>query len=280
MSSFPGPGCCPPTGEEPPPTPPGGPSALPPACLPLPRGGSSGVPREGNPSKPRPLPLRPRGSGKALRAAPRRAARPLGPTRSRSRRPQQRRLGLEPAGGARPGRRRLRPPLPHGRGRHCRREEKLPLLHPPPSSAPPTSPLRLPPLGILQRGSGLRSAAASPSAFPVRGAAGARAEGSSPAGQPPSALPVALSYPQGGGKAGRERGGKVYVCVREGGSGGGGLGADERCSLRDAARPAPCRRGVAASASAGSLPSQRGCCCRWTPPSPDMELLLLPPPLE
>lgn len=171
-------------------------------------GGSAGLPREGTPSSPDPsasvpAAAAPGGTAGSPLAAGGQAPRP-GPARSR---PPQRRLGQEPAGGARPGRRRLRPSLPHGRGRPCRREEKLPLRHPPPPSAPPAF--------LLLRGYCKEAAERCRLSLPGRGAAGARAQGSPPAGQP-RRPPRALSYPGEG--------------ARQAGSGGGGLRADEGCS--------------------------------------------------
>lgn len=88
-------------------------------------------------------------------------------------------------------------------------ERKIsPLLHPPPSLAPP-------PAFLLW---GYCEEAAERYLPPPLQLSGL--EGSPPARQRPAPSPC-LELPQGGGKAGRERGG---------GNGGGGLRADERCS--------------------------------------------------
>lgn len=84
---------------------------------------------------------------------------------------------------------------PTGRRDTAGGRRNSPLLHPPPSSAPP------PPSSSGDTAKRQRAAERCrlPLSLPVRGAAGAQAEGSPPAGQPQSP-PCALSYPREGAR--------------------------------------------------------------------------------
>lgn len=200
--------------------------------------------------------------GSALRPLPRAARTPTpaqpclpgtaapGAALGSARRPQ-RLPGPERAIGANPGRR-PRPPLAH-RADTPRREAKPPTHRAPRSARPPS----------LLRGTaeGRRSAAASPR-LPER-----RLRAALLPGTPLRSAPL-RTYP-GERTAGGERGGE-----RRGREGCAQMSAGPaRCCT-----PSSPPEGGSSRCLRRLLLFCKGCCCRWTQPSPDMELLP-PPPL-
>lgn len=218
--------------------------------------GSAGVPREKHLLKPRHLALDPRRRG---------SGRPRGETRGYGRPGRSPRAA--PGGSSAASGWSQRAALARvaaacalrsltGGGDIAGQGRNSPFLHPPPSPSPSAS-------SFGDTAKRQRRAAASPSAS--RGAA-RLGPGLGVALLPGSRQrhPRSLSYPR---EAARQP---------ESGAWGKQRGrAARRWTLWDAARPAPCRRGVAAFADSCLCKS---CCCRWTQPSTDMELLP-PPPL-
>lgn len=171
----------------------------------------------------------------------------------------QHRLGLQRAIGAGPGRC-PRPPLAHRSSTPPARGEASPVQPalcsarpPPPSSGvPQRGGGALPPApGSQSAGCGQRSCRAAPEPAPLR------------------------SAPLGSGL--------TPESARQAGSRAGGA-QGEGCAQMSAG-PARCCTPSSPPEGGSSRCLRRlllfckGCCCRWTQPSPDMELLLSPPPL-
>lgn len=148
------------------------------------------------------------------------------------------------------------PPAPSARPperTHRRREEKLPPVHPALSSAPPPPPSS----GVLQRGGGQLPP---PLRLPGCGQRSCRA---APAPLRSRTYPGRAHGRRGAGRGGAEGEGCAQMSA-----------GPARCCT-----PSSPPEGGSSRCLCRLLLFCKGCCCRWTQPSPDMELLPPPPPV-